>query len=94
MRAEPAAGPARSLVVPMYREALRIDRTIEQLAASPLGDGRTELLFVDDGSPDGTPEVTERALARTGLAARVIRLPRKVGKGGRCGRACWRRAAP
>lgn len=70
---------AWSLVVPMYQEAQRIGLTVGALAASPLA--AAELVFVDDGSTDGTVEVLREALAAHGLSALVLRLPRNLGKG-------------
>ena len=68
-----------SLVVPMHQEAGRIAATVATLAASPLA--AAELVFVDDGSTDGTVEVLRRALAAHGLSAQVLVLPRNLGKG-------------
>src|SRR3954468_15840733 len=65
----------------MYNEETRIVGTVEQLAASALGTGDNDFLFVDDGSTDRTVEVLEKALADTDLRAQVLRLPRNLGKG-------------
>lgn len=73
--------PGWSIVVPMYRESSRIPGTVAQLAASELARPENEFLFVDDGSPDDTVAQVERALAGTRLDARVLRLPRNLGKG-------------
>ncbi|MBC7372370.1 MAG: glycosyltransferase [Frankiales bacterium] len=72
---------AWSIVVPMFQEAGRIERTVRTLASSELAEA--ELVFVDDGSTDGTVEVLRVALAETGLAgtAQVLQLPRNLGKG-------------
>jgi len=75
--------PARSLIIPMKDEATRIGSTLRALQASGiLEEQPTELLLVDDGSTDGTPAIAEDVLRELDLAARVIRLPRNVGKGG------------
>ena len=74
-------GLKRSLVIPMYREATRIRDTIAALAGSSLASSDVELIFVDDGSDDGTPEVVIRALEEAGLPARVLRLTENAGKG-------------
>ena len=66
----------------MFDEATRIGASLQALASSPLGDGGTEFLLVDDGSSDGTDEVAAKALAELGLLGRVIRLDRNLGKGG------------
>ncbi len=71
----------RSIVVPMYREAPRIRATIDLLAASSLGDDRTEFIFVDDGSDDETAAIAQNALAGGRLCARVHVLDRNHGKG-------------
>lgn len=70
---------AWSIVVPMFQEAGRIGATVRSLADSELAGA--ELLFVDDGSTDGTVQALQRALAGTLLTARVLRLPRNLGKG-------------
>jgi len=43
---------ARTLVIPMYREASRIGSTLAALAGSVLNDPATEVVLVDDGSDD------------------------------------------
>ncbi len=74
--------PSRSLVIPMFDERMRIGETIRTLAASPIAGPDLEVVLVDDGSSDGTPDVAEGAIAESGLAgARVLRLPRNQGKG-------------
>ena len=70
---------AWSIVVPMFQEAGRIGHTVRTLAAGPLAGA--QLLFVDDGSTDGTVEVLRTALATTALDACVLVLPRNLGKG-------------
>jgi glycosyltransferase involved in cell wall biosynthesis len=81
MSPEPPLAAARSIVVPMYREAGRIRATVRALDASSVAGPGTEFLFVDDGSDDGTLAVAEDALATSGLRARVLRLDRNGGKG-------------
>jgi dolichyl-phosphate beta-glucosyltransferase len=66
----------------MYREAPRIARTIQTLAASTLNDPATEIILVDDGSDDGTDTVARSALAASRLSASIVRLERNLGKGG------------
>lgn len=66
----------------MYDEATRIGRSLASLRSSGLLDDRMEVVLVDDGSRDGTPEVVEAALAELGIGrARVVRLPGNQGKG-------------
>lgn len=74
--------PARSLVIPMFDEGRRIGTTIDALHRAGIVDADVEVVLVDDGSSDGTPEVAEAALEGAGFAhARVVRLGRNRGKG-------------
>lgn len=70
-----------SVVVPTYGHAERIAATIAEvaayLAAKPFA---SEIVVVDDGSPDGTSEAAREALAGP-AASKVIRLERNRGKG-------------
>ena len=72
---------ARTVVIPMYRERARIDRSIERLAGSVLDRADVELVFVDDGSNDGTFEAVDALCDEHGLRALVPRLPENRGKG-------------
>jgi glycosyltransferase involved in cell wall biosynthesis len=69
-----------SLVVPMWNEAARIEATVVALADA-FGHRDVEILFVDDGSDDGTADVVEREAKECGLDAGVVRLPMNRGKG-------------
>ncbi len=51
----------------MFRESARIDDTVKTLAASSLADRRFRLVFVDDGSDDGTAVQVARSLGRHGV---------------------------
>ncbi len=63
------------VVIPCYDEERRLDvARLSALAES----GRVRLLFVDDGSTDGTAAALDRLSTTTGAA--VLRLPRNVGK--------------
>lgn len=53
-----------AVVIPMFREAQRIDETVRTLAASPLAHPSIRLVFVDDGSDDGTAVAVARSLGR------------------------------
>jgi dolichyl-phosphate beta-glucosyltransferase len=71
-----------AVVVPMFREASRIDATIATLAASPLAAPAYRLVFVDDGSDDGTAIAVARSLGRHGLTnASLLAAPSNRGKG-------------
>lgn len=73
--------PARTLVIPMYREAARIGSTLAALANSALNDPSTEILLVDDGSDDDTPAIAKSVAADLGLSVTVLELGVNQGKG-------------
>jgi len=79
-RAEPEAAPDVSLIVPIYNEQASVDelyrRTIETLEAADLS---FEVIFVDDGSTDGTFAVLER-LHDADPRVRVVRFKRNFGQ--------------
>jgi glycosyltransferase involved in cell wall biosynthesis len=64
------------IVVPCFNEARRLDPA--RLSAL-VDSGDVRLLFVDDGSSDGTPDVLGR-MADASDAVDVLTLPRNVGK--------------
>lgn len=70
-----------TLVVPVFDEIQRLDAHVRQLLeyAANLPPG-SELVFVDDGSSDGTPERLEKLVADSEAPARVLRRPH-YGKG-------------
>jgi glycosyltransferase involved in cell wall biosynthesis len=66
-----------SIVVPAFNEARTIEQVLRRLAEEDLG-GPYEVIVVDDGSTDGTPDLAESA----GMDdVRVVRLPSNRGKG-------------
>jgi dolichyl-phosphate beta-glucosyltransferase len=76
------AGRILGVVVPVFDEAARLvdygKRLIDFVQRLPAG---SELVFVDDGSTDGTPEQIEELLADVpGAPARLLRRPHR-GKG-------------
>lgn len=73
-------GPSLTLVVPMFCEATRIERSLSLLAAAGL-DG-IRLVLVDDGSTDSTVAVAQACISRLGILDATVRtLPDNVGKG-------------
>jgi glycosyltransferase involved in cell wall biosynthesis len=70
-----AEAPLLSVVIPAYNEVETIAEILGRVQAAPFD---KEVLVVDDGSTDGTPEAVER-LRMPGV--RVIRHERNVGKG-------------
>jgi dolichyl-phosphate beta-glucosyltransferase len=67
---------ARTWVIPCFNEEHRLD--VAQMAS--LADGKTRLLFVDDGSRDGTRALLERIAAADPSHLRVLALPVNGGK--------------
>jgi glycosyltransferase involved in cell wall biosynthesis len=54
-----------SIVIPAYNESARIERTLERVTACVAEQGwDAEILVVDDGSQDGTPQIVERWMER------------------------------
>ena len=75
-----------SLIIPMYREAGRIDATLRDcLPLLTVADHTSEVVLVDDGSPDDTIEVVRRYLAQEPdgplHSVRLVRHKRNLGKG-------------
>lgn len=66
------------LTIPCYNEASRLDvGEVDRL----LGDPRIDVLFVDDGSTDGTREMLDALVARHQGRVRVLQLGVNGGKG-------------
>lgn len=80
MTADASTAPDISIVVPVYDERGALPELIEEIdaALAPLG-RRSELIFIDDGSTDGSGEyLLERAAERDDMI--VIDLGRNGGK--------------
>lgn len=68
-----------SFIIPAYNEAERIGRSLEKaLAYFADRDYTWEILVVDDGSRDATPEIVGQFADR---GVRLLRQPRNMGKG-------------
>src|SRR5688572_297385 len=63
--------PAVSVVIPTHNRAGRLAAQLESLRAQTTRD--FEVIVVDDGSRDGTPEVLAAQIARGGFDLRAIR---------------------
>jgi len=80
------SSPDLSIVIPLHNEAENVEPLYGELVAALAGVGRpAELVFVDDGSTDGTFErlrvLHERSAAEpSGPRVRVVRLRRRFGK--------------
>ncbi|HVI53049.1 MAG TPA: glycosyltransferase family 2 protein [Candidatus Sulfotelmatobacter sp.] len=69
-----------SVIIPIYNEVENIDPVYESLLAPLQQTGRTfEIIFIDDGSLDGTPE-RARAIATKDKQVRVIEFVRNYGQ--------------
>jgi glycosyltransferase involved in cell wall biosynthesis len=73
--------PALSLVLPAYNEAENIDRAVREAAAAGALAGTYEVLVVDDGSRDATPERLAALQPDYGASLRVLRHPTNLGYG-------------
>jgi dolichyl-phosphate beta-glucosyltransferase len=68
-----------SLVIPAYNEERRLPATLSAVAEMATSERRCELVLVDNGSTDATPEIARR-FASAHDWARVVDEPRR-GKG-------------
>ena len=66
-----------SVIVPVYNEELNVDELHDRLTR--VLDRSAEIIFVDDGSTDGTP-ARLRTIAETNPAVRVVRFRRNFGQ--------------
>lgn len=67
-----------TLVIPCYNEAKRLD--VDAFTKFQLSNGSLQLLFVDDGSQDGTGAVLETIRASAVCAVDILTLPSNQGK--------------
>ena len=78
--AEPEPAPSVSVIVPIFEEEATVDELYRRTVESLEQDGRSfELLFVDDGSRDGTFARLER-LHAADPRVRVVRFKRNYGQ--------------
>ena len=73
------SAPGVSVVVPVRNEADNIGPLIAEIRAALAADGPYEIVYVDDGSDDATPDVLKRA-AETCAELRVRRHPVPAGQ--------------
>ena len=78
--AEPEPAPSVSMIVPIFEEEATVDELYRRTVAALEQDGRTfEILFVDDGSRDGTFARLEQ-LHAADPRVRVVRFKRNFGQ--------------
>lgn len=66
-----------SVIVPVYNGAAVIERCLDALACQTVPSDQFEIIVVDDGSADGTPERVERwAARRSGCSLTLVRRQR------------------
>jgi dolichol-phosphate mannosyltransferase len=79
MTTEPTR-PAYSVVIPVFNEEGNVEKLASRVLAAMEKTGETfELLFVDDGSKDKTPELL-RKIAAADTRVRVVRFTRNYGQ--------------
>ncbi|HEY4359282.1 MAG TPA: glycosyltransferase [Acidobacteriaceae bacterium] len=75
------AHPSLSIVIPAYNECARIEETLERVLACVNEQGwDAEVLVVDDGSTDETPEIVQRWM-QSHPRLHMVRNPGNRGKG-------------
>src|SRR3712207_376130 len=67
-----------SVVAPMHNEEATVEAFYDRVRTSREGSGPFELIIVDDGSTDGTPELLDR-LASSDPRVAVVHLSRSFG---------------
>ncbi|MBI2589806.1 glycosyltransferase family 2 protein [Candidatus Berkelbacteria bacterium] len=74
--------PELSIVIPAYNEALRLPDTLKKIA-DYIGkqSWQTEVLVVEDGSQDETPQIVAQLIADYPLPLRLLTLSDNQGKG-------------
>ena len=73
--------PSLSIVIPMYNEIENVVPMVARVHEGLAGyDGEWELLVVDDGSTDGTPQALHDESAKYGSHVRVVELRRNFGQ--------------
>ena len=80
-----ARQPLLSVLMPVYNESRTLRTIVRKVLASPV-DAAIELVCVDDGSRDGSPEILD-AMAAADPRIRVFRQPQNMGKGAAIRRA-------
>lgn len=66
-----------SIVMPVYNESATLRTTIERILRLPL---EMELICVDDGSSDGSPQILDE-IAALHAQVQILRQPHNMGKG-------------
>lgn len=70
-----------SIVIPVYNEESTVGEVIEQVLAVELPGIEKEIIVIDDGSTDGTPEVLKKEQSRNADLVTVYSSQQNFGKG-------------
>ncbi len=69
--------PCLSVVMATYNRAETLRQTIDHLVNQDLSPESYEVIIIDDGSPDATPQVVEEARSRVPFALTYLRHPNR-----------------
>jgi len=71
-----------SIVIPTYNESQNIIKILDSLRSMPPREMDTEIIVVDDNSPDGTGKVVEEYVKKSKIGAYPVQVIRRENKGG------------
>jgi len=71
-----------SIVIPTYNESQNIVKILDSLRSMPPREMDTEIIVVDDNSPDGTGKVVEEYVKKSKIGAYPVQVIRRENKGG------------
>lgn len=72
--------PAVTMIIPVHNESRVLPAKLDNLAALAYPPDRLQIVFVSDGSTDGTPELLRAADARLPFRMTVVEVPERRGK--------------
>lgn len=87
-----AATVRLTAIIPAYNEEDRLEATLRETCEcfdKVVGKGSYEIIVVDDGSRDRTPDIGEAFTRSDNPAVKVYRLPHNMGKGGAVQQGVW-----
>jgi len=70
-----------SIIIPVYNEESTIGQVIEEIARVDLANINKEIIIVDDGSTDRSPEIVREHADRSGEIIKIFVSPVNFGKG-------------
>ncbi|MCL2134416.1 MAG: glycosyltransferase family 2 protein [Candidatus Bathyarchaeota archaeon] len=72
--------PTISVIIPCYKEGVAVTHTISAVLNSDYPKDKLDLMVVDDGSTDNTPDIIAEALEKSGGAFRFFKQEKNMGK--------------